>query len=228
MKIKQAFFTTSLFVYFLLLSITTHAQKSLTAQAMEDLGFCLIQKLDSTIEVSLVYATDKNFMGEILYEDLSEAYLHPLAAEALVSAQNELKNKKPGFTLLVYDAARPMRIQQKMWDKVKGTSKYKYVSNPANGGGLHNYGLAVDVTIIDAKGCELDMGTPIDFFGSAAHIDKERDLVAKGVLTKTQVENRELLREVMVGSGFKALRTEWWHFNWCSRAYAKQHFKVIQ
>ena len=100
------------------------------------------------------------------------------AATALVKAQRRLKQLRPDLSLKVYDAARPMHIQQKMWDAVKNTSKDIYVSNPAHGGGMHNYGLAVDITLCDAKGDTLDMGTKIDYMGRAAHIDAEQQLVA--------------------------------------------------
>ena len=63
--------------------------------------------------------------------------------ESLLQAQKLLKEICPDYSLIVYDAARPMSVQQKMWNVVKGTPKYIYVSNPARGGGLHNYGLAV-------------------------------------------------------------------------------------
>ena len=74
------------------------------------------------------------------------------AAKALLQAQKRLKELYPGYSLIIYDAARPMSVQQKMWNVVKGTSQNIYVSNPARGGGLHNYGLAVDVSIADEKG----------------------------------------------------------------------------
>ena len=81
---------------------------------------------------------------------------------------------KPELSLKVYDAARPMHIQQKMWNVVAGTPKNIYVSNPKNGGGLHNYGMAVDLTLCDAKGDTLSMGTKIDYLGKLAHIDTRR------------------------------------------------------
>ena len=104
---------------------------------------------DPSIHVSLMYARADNFTGRVLYGDLREAYLHPKAATALVKAQRRLKQLRPDLSLKVYDAARPMHIQQKMWDAVKNTSKDIYVSNPAHGGGMHNYGLAVDITLCD-------------------------------------------------------------------------------
>lgn len=99
-----------------------------------------------------MYTRADNFTGTLLYEDLKEAYLHPDAMKSLKRAQRLLKEQYPGYSLIVYDAARPLSVQQKMWDVVKGTSKYIYVSNPSRGGGLHNYGLAVDISILDDKG----------------------------------------------------------------------------
>jgi D-alanyl-D-alanine dipeptidase len=121
-----------------------------------------------------------------------------------------------------------MSIQQKMWDKVKNTRKYFYVSNPAHGGGLHNYGLAVDITLCTIHGDSIPMGTKVDYMGAAAHIDHEAQLVATRRISKQALDNRQLLREVMRYAGFRPLRTEWWHFNYCSRATAKRYYKVIK
>ena len=195
---------------------------------MERQGLVNVRQMDSTIQVSLMYARADNFTGEVLYTDLREAYLHPKAARALAKAQRLLKASHPGLSLKVYDAARPMRIQQKMWNVVAGTSKNIYVSNPRNGGGLHNYGMAVDVTLCDAKGDTLPMGTRIDYLGKWAHIDREAWMVERGVMSREAWKNRQLLRSVMRKAGFKALRTEWWHFNYVSRAEAKAHYKVVK
>lgn len=201
---------------------------SKTAQSLERRSYVNVQQLDKTIQVSLMYARADNFTGSVLYDDLREAYLHPRAAQALVKAQKRLKKLRPDLRLKIYDAARPMSIQQKMWDKVKHTSKYFYVSNPARGGGLHNYGLAVDLTLCNLKGDTLDMGTKIDYMGTAAHIDNEAQLVAQKRISAQARKNRQLLRDVMTYAGFKPLRTEWWHFNFCSRAQAKRYYQVIK
>lgn len=198
------------------------------AQSLERRGYVNVQQLDKTIQVSLMYARADNFTGSVLYDDLREAYLHPRAAQALVKAQKRLKELRPDLRLKIYDAARPMSIQQKMWDKVKHTSKYFYVSNPARGGGLHNYGLAVDLTLCNLKGDTLDMGTKIDYMGAAAHIDNEAQLVAQKRISAQARKNRQLLRDVMTYAGFKPLRTEWWHFNFRSRARAKRYYQVIK
>ncbi len=186
-----------------------------------------IAEADSSIIVDLMYTRADNFTGKVLYEDLHEAYLHPDAMKGLLLAQQELKKRYPGRRLIVYDAARPMSVQQKMWNVVKGTSKYIYVSNPARGGGLHNYGLAVDISILDEAGNPLPMGTKVDHLGPEAHITNEAALVQSGKMTKQEQANRQLLRSVMRTAGFRALPSEWWHFNWCSRQEAKQKYKVI-
>lgn len=201
-------------------------QKSTMELRLEKLGLVDVTELDSTIVVDLIYATSDNFTGEILYDSLHIAYLLPHVAEMLVKAQHALKAKYPDYNLVVYDAARPVSVQRKMWNIVRGTSKSIYVSNP-NNTGLHNYGAAVDLSILDDTGNVLDMGTPFDFFGPEAHIDKEEALIKTGKLTREQVNNRKLLREVMMAAGFKPLRSEWWHFNACTRDYAKKNYKVI-
>ena len=204
------------------------AQQSPTAKRMAKQGLVDVLSLDSTIHVSLMYSRPDNFTGKVLYTDLREAYLHPKAAAALAKAQRALKKSRPDLSLKVYDATRPMSIQQKMWNTVAGTKKSIYVSNPRNGGGMHNYGLAVDVTLCKAAtGDTLDMGTKVDFLGPYAHIDNEASLVSQHIITPEAKKNRELLRKVMTEGGFKPLKTEWWHFNLVSRAEAKAHYKSI-
>ena len=193
---------------------------------LEKMGLVDVNTLDATIVVEMIYATPDNFTGEVLYDSLRIAYLLPHVAEMLVKAQHALKAKHPDYNLVVYDAARPVSVQRKMWNIVRGTPQNIYVSNP-NNPGLHNYGAAVDLSVLDNDGNALDMGTPFDFFGSEAHIDKEEALIKTGKLTREQVNNRKLLREVMQVAGFKPLRSEWWHFNACTRDYARKTYKVI-
>lgn len=214
-------------IILLLCSISLSAQQSNTAKRMQALGFVNIAKADTTIRVELMYARADNFTGKVLYKDLREAYLHPDAMRGLSKAQQELKRLHPGYRLIVYDAARPMSVQQQMWNVVQGTSKDIYVSNPAHGGGLHNYGLAVDISILDKKGQPLPMGTKVDHLGREAHITNEEDLIKRGKITKQERQNRLLLRRVMRSAGFRALPSEWWHFNWRSRQEAKKCYKII-
>ena len=190
-------------------------------------GFIRVQDLDNSIEVDMMYAKDDNFVGEAMY-NFTEAYLHPKAAKAVVEANKRLKALHPGYRICIYDATRPMSVQQKMWDKVKNTSQQNYVSNPGNGGGLHNYGLAVDVSIVDEKGDSIEMGTKVDALTPLSHIDKEDALVSEGKISRKAMENRRLLRRVMREAGFKSIRTEWWHFNLTTRTDAKKNYKVVK
>lgn len=213
----------------ILVSASCFGQQSATAKRMAEQGLVDILSVDSTIQVSLMYSRADNFTGKVLYTDLREAYLHPKAATALAKAQKALKKLRPDLSLKVYDATRPMSVQQKMWNTVVGTRQQNYVSNPRNGGGMHNYGLAVDITLCEAAtGDTLDMGTKVDFLGSYAHIGDEAGLVARHIITPQAKKNRELLRKVMTEAGFKPLKTEWWHFNLVSRAEAKANYKAVK
>ncbi len=202
--------------------------KSKTELSMEKQGLVKIADNDPTILTSLMYARADNFTGKVLYTDLNNAYLHPQAMKALKRAQEILRKSHPELSLKVYDATRPMSVQEKMWKAVAGTGKEIYVSNPAHGGGLHNYGLAVDITLADANGDSITMGTKIDNMTPLAHIDKEEQLLKAGKLSRKAVNNRRLLRRVMTQAGFHTLRSEWWHFNYTSRANARKNYKVIK
>src|SRR5574344_2441848 len=202
MKIKRLYLPV---IFCFILIPFCSARKSEAEVSMEKAGLENIREKDPNIKVSLMYGRPDNFTGKLLYTDLHQAYLHPKALAALIKAQKILKKYNTDYSLIVFDAARPMSIQQRMWDAVKGTSKSPYVSNPSHGGGLHNYGLAVDISIANEKGDTIDMGTKVDYMGAAAHIDGERYMVARGMISKRALHNRSLLRSVMRQAGFKAL-----------------------
>lgn len=194
---------------------------------MEEQGLVDIHLQDSSIMIDLKYSTTDNFTHQKLYESLDKAYLHPMAAEKLLKAQHLLKQQYPNLSLLVYDAARPLSIQKKMYETVKGTPYHAYVANPALTG-LHNYGIAIDLTLCRLDGTPLDMGTKFDYFGKAAGINQEDELRRQGIITSDQIENRRLLRQVMTEAGFLTIRGEWWHFNACTLAEAKRKAKLIK
>ena len=192
-------------------------------------GLIDIQKLDSGIRVDLKYSTNDNLFGFDAYGDLEKAYLQKDVAEKLVNAQKYLNITMPGARLIVFDAARPRSVQQIIWDSLKMPieEKIKYASNPKIGG-LHNYGAAVDVSIADKNGKELDMGSPFDFFGELSYPESETKLLKEGKLKQQQVNNRKLLRSVMHKAGFFNIQTEWWHFNSCTREQAMVKYKIIE
>lgn len=198
-------------------------------QLLIDSGLVNIRELDSNITVDLRYSTDNNFLGKDVYGDLNNCYLQREVAEKLLQAQQLLKKEFPQYNLLVFDGVRPRSIQWKMWEMLDmpDKEKVKYVSNPKFGS-LHNFGAAVDVSIADENGNELDMGTPFDFFGELAYPIKENELLKKGELTAQQIENRKLLRRIMYNSDFFNIQTEWWHFNSCYRKEAMLKYHLIE
>lgn len=202
-------------------------QVSPLEQHLLDMGYVDVTDVDSTIVIDLKYATTDNFTGENLYGDLRRVYLHPDAAERLAEASRLLRAEHPGYRLKVFDGARPMSVQRKMHALVAGTKLSKYVSNPARGGGMHNYGVAVDLTIVDDRGDELPMGSPYDSFVEASGTRAEQQLVNRGLITQQELQNRQLLRSVMTRAGFRTIPSEWWHFNLVSRNEARQRYPVI-
>jgi len=200
-------------------------EESLIIQGLVDL-----ESYIPGISVELKYSTTDNFFGEDVYGDLERAFLQPEVAELLQNAQEKLTTKYPNLTLLIYDAARPLAVQQILWDNLAKPDSLKplYVADPKVGS-LHNFGVAVDLTIYDNESAQpLDMGTGYDFFGYAAYPDREMEMLASGTITKAQVANREILRSVMTTSGFTGIGSEWWHFNAFSRKEAGEKFELIK
>lgn len=211
------------------LNIDAQGRKAISRleKSMEKQGMVDVYAMDSTLIIDLRYATTNNFTKKVLYDSLDIAYLHPLAAQKLVKAHKRLKELYPNYRFLIFDVARPLSVQKRMYQVVQNTPYAAYVANPSRTG-LHNYGMAVDLTICDIHGNELDMGTHFDFFGSAAGTNKEEELIARGRLTRKQVDNRKILRSVLVEAGFQVIRGEWWHFNAVSLNTARANYKVIE
>lgn len=200
-------------------------------QKMVKRGLVDIQKVDQSILVVLKYSTTDNFIGRDVYGELTRAYLQPEMAKRLAKASALLKQQKPGYKLLVYDAARPNSAQYDLWNaldqlKIPARSKTQYVADPKIGSN-HNFGCAIDLTVADEEGIPLDMGTKFDYFGPLAYPRSEQEMLKKGKLTAKQVENRQLLRKVMTQAGFKVNTTEWWHFDGMSKAQARAKYGMI-
>lgn len=198
-------------------------------QSLVDAGLVNVQSVDSTILVDLRYSTTNNFVGVDVYGALDHAYLQAEPARRLAEANTYLKERNSDYTLYIFDAVRPRRVQQILWDTLDYPEKEKpkYVANPQEGS-IHNYGAAVDLTIADAEGHPLDMGTGFDYFGVLAYPTKEEEMLAQGNLTEEQIANRRLLREVMTQAGFTPIQTEWWHFNALSREEADRKYGIVE
>jgi len=162
--------------------------------------FVLLKSLSSDFVFDMKYATPDNFLKQAVYE-CGECYLRKKTAEALVKANEEFKTL--GYRIKLFDCYRPLEVQKKMWKILPGTH---YVANPAKGS-KHNRGAAVDLTLVDKDGKELDMGTPFDFFGEKAHHTCT-------TLSKKVLKNRKLLKDILNKYNFKSIYSEWWHYEY--------------
>lgn len=199
-------------------------------QKLIDQGLENVEEHIPGIRVELKYSTTDNFFGEDVYGELNRAYLQPEAIVRLQKAQELLQADYPNFTLHVYDGVRPRSVQQILWDNLDKPDSVKplYVADPKVGS-LHNFGVAVDLTIFDSEADSvLDMGTGYDFFGYAAYPDREEQMLEEGIITQAQITNREILRKVMNQAGFTGIGSEWWHFNAYSRKEAGEKFKIVE
>ncbi|WP_317168288.1 D-alanyl-D-alanine dipeptidase [Flavobacterium silvaticum] len=186
------------FFYIFLISLASvRAQDN---QAIVDTTFIDIKMLSSEVILDMKYATADNFLKVAVY-DCEACYLRKIAAEALVAANKDVAQK--GYRIKLFDCYRPLDIQKKMWKIVPNPD---YVADPAKGS-LHNRGLAVDLTLIDENGNELDMGTNFDHFGPESEF-------AYRNISKEARRNRKLLNKIMERHGFKVLKSEWWHYNY--------------
>ena len=181
-----------------LLQLFTLLSVSLLLAQQND--FVLLRSLSNDFVFDMKYATPDNFLKQAVY-DCGECYLRKSTAKALVKANEEFKSL--GYRIKLFDCYRPLSVQKKMWKILPGTH---YVANPAKGS-KHNRGAAVDLTLVDAQGKELDMGTPFDFFGKKAHHTCT-------TLPKKVLENRKLLKDVLNKYNFKSIFSEWWHYEY--------------
>ena len=197
--------------------------------AIEDLGghpeFRHLSTIDG-IGVDLRYATPDNFVGRDLYSPYDCAWLHRDAAAALEKAVAWLAECKPGHTLLVLDALRPQRVQEQLWAALEGTDLRMYLADPARGS-IHSFGMALDITILDEEGRELDMGTGFDELSELSHPILEAANLASGAIQPHHVANRELLRGAMFQAGFVGINSEWWHFDCGDRNHVRATFRRI-
>ncbi len=176
-------------------------------------GLVDVGRLDPSIAVDMKYSTTDNFVGQNMYGNLHTAWLVPEMAERVVAVQQRLRRRRPGFSLVIFDAARPISVQRRMFEVVAGTDKAVYVANPdLRGGGYHNYGLAVDLSIRNDKRELLDMGSAFDHFGAESHVGFEKQLLKAGFITEAAYDNRMLLYDLTSAEGLKPHPKEWWHY----------------
>jgi len=150
------------------------------------------------IEISLAYASADNFAGKPIYR-AAHCYLHRDAAAALKRAIAQAAIL--GLRLRLYDALRPSEAQWALWNIRPDP---EFLADPRRGS-PHSRGVAVDLTLIDAQGRALDMGTGFDEFTARSHH-------GHGDVSAAAQRNRLLLLGLMTEAGWDFYRNEWWHY----------------
>jgi D-alanyl-D-alanine dipeptidase len=177
----------------------TNLLQAQNATAIPDTTFVNLKDYSADFVYDMKYATTDNFLKAKVY-DCAECFLRLKTVKALVKANTKFIQK--GYRIQLFDCYRPLDIQKKMWQIV---SNPEYVADPAKGS-IHNRGGAVDITLVDAGGKALDMGTPFDFFGTEASHNYQ-------ILSDEVKQNRVLLKKIMQENGFISFDSEWWHYN---------------
>ena len=166
---------------------------------VSDSTFVNLKDYNTDFNYDMRYATENNFLNSKVY-DCAECYLRLKTVKALVKANETFL--KMGYKIKIFDCYRPLSIQKKMWTLI---SNPKYVANPAKGS-IHNRGGAVDISLVDIEGNVIDFGTDFDYFGKeASHSYKK--------MSRKIRNNRKFLKKIMEQNGFKALQSEWWHYD---------------
>ncbi len=163
-----------------------------------DQDLAIITEAEYGVVIDLVYATCNNIAGKVVYQT-AQCALHRDAAPLLMRASQLARSA--GYTLKVFDCYRPAAAQAIFWAAL---SDPQYVADPSQGSN-HSRGTAVDVTLLDDMGNELDMGTGFDAMEDASHHDYP-DLPAR------VQRHRLLLLGIMLHAGFRGIKSEWWHY----------------
>ncbi len=166
---------------------------------INDTTFVNLNDYSQDFILDMKYATSDNFLKTKVY-DCASCYLRLKTINSLIEANKKFQRK--GYRIKLFDCYRPLSVQKKMWEIV---SDPNYVANPSRGS-IHNRGGAVDITLVDEDGKELDMGTSFDFFGPESAHDYQN-------LSKEALKNRKFLKRIMLRYNFESFDSEWWHYN---------------
>jgi D-alanyl-D-alanine dipeptidase len=180
------------------------------------------------VDHDLRYATTNNFSGRVLYPpEWDCAWLRAEAGAGLEAAALWLARERAGYRLVVLDALRPHRVQVAIWADIAGTPSALYFADPARGS-IHSFGMAVDVTLVDPQGREVDMGSGFDEMSLKSHPSMNDEHLALGVLSAAQVTERGWLHAAMARGGFRGIPTEWWHFDFGDRERVRRELPRVE
>lgn len=166
----------------------------------KDADFVRVKDYIPEVLTELKYGTPDNFTGQVIYE-FEDVFLRYGTVVKLKAVSEELAQQ--GLYLKIWDGFRPVSAQFKLWEVYPDPT---YVANPNKGFSNHSRGYAVDITLVDNAGMELEMPTAFDDFSALADRDySDCDLVS--------AKNAQMLETVMEKYGFRGYWGEWWHFN---------------
>lgn len=170
------------------------------------------------------------------YGEHSPYFLRQSVVDSLIAAQNYLQQLRPGWYIQIFDAYRPVAVQQFMveytfteavkmaglieaeltdiqrqaiWEEV-----YQFWAQPSLDEKTpppHSTGSAVDLTLVDDTGIVVNMGSAIDELSSVSLPNYYRDRIEPEA--QQYHANRQLLCAVMEKAGFQRHQGEWWHFS---------------
>ena len=183
----------------LILPVIIYQTQPMQAIALPQAKLVDVRSISPNVKLDIRYATKNNFTKQQLYRQ-ARCLLKPKVADDLSKVQADLETR--GSSLKIYDCYRPLSVQKLMWKIVHDD---RYVANPVNGS-RHNRGSAVDVTLVDRFGKELEMPTGFDDFSDRAHRSYSN-------VSRAAKANRQILEAAMVKRGFIPLEFEWWHFD---------------
>ncbi len=158
-----------------------------------------LQPIPDQLAIELAYATADNFTGKSIYIS-SKCLLHKKAKTSLMRALEMLEPL--GLGVKIWDTYRPLSAQKVLF---KAAPNPEYVSHPETGIRPHCRGIAIDLTLIDNHGNELNMGTAFDDFRPLAHHGNTQ-------ISEQAQRNRFLLAGIMSIAGFTPIQSEWWHY----------------
>ncbi len=193
-------------------------------------GFVYLDEAVKGVLWDAKYAGDDNFVGEPVdgYR-VNRVVGTKQLADALNLAQETAR--QAGCRLMLWDAYRPQRAvdhfvrfcaapetgktKGKHYPSVDKTQLIPLGYIAARSG--HSRGSTIDLTLTDGEGNLLDMGGIFDFMDERSHHDCPE-------ITPRQNDNRNLLRQIMLGCGFTDYKNEWWHYRLKDEPYPDTYF----
>jgi D-alanyl-D-alanine dipeptidase len=173
----------------------------------------------------------------------SPYYLRQEVLEHLITTQTQLQSDYPGWKILIFDAYRPVEVQQFMVDytfaeiiKARELKPdlisaeerqaileevYQFWAVPSLDPATpppHSTGAAIDITLVNNTGKIVDMGSPIDEISPRSYPNHFAE--SSHLVEQKYHQNRQILAELMIAAGFQQHPNEWWHFSYGDQMWA--------